>query len=103
MKENLFEKTLNVLIFILGILVIYWIILKLTNHSPTIEQLMIAGITSIAVVLFRHEYKLGKLDEFRVHTIKELEFIRTKVEKIDKIEMELAHLKSDIAFIKSRV
>lgn len=44
---------------------IYWIYLKLTNHSPTVEELMIAIVTThfaISVPLFVHIYhSLGEM------------------------------------------
>ncbi len=102
-KENLFEKLLNVIIWIFGILIIYWLVLKLTNHSPTIEQVAVGIFVLVNSLVFKNEYKLGKFDEFKDNTTKELSFIRNKVDKIDRLETDINYIKTDIAYIKSKV
>jgi len=106
-KENLFEKLLNIIIWIFGILIIYWLVLKLTNHSPTIEQVGVGIFVLIATLVFKNEYKSGRIDEFRSNTEKELSLIKNKVDKIESdviyLKSDISHIKSDISFVRSDI
>jgi amino acid transporter len=42
----------KILSWILSIIAIYWILLKLTNHSPTTDQIMLAVLGIIATGIF---------------------------------------------------
>lgn len=99
-QTTIFEKVVILLIWVLSIIVIYWIILKLTNHSPTIEQIIAGFGGIISTFMFHHHYKLGRLDEFKKQTEKEFE--RTH-NKLDKIDSEISILKIDVASIRSDV
>src|SRR3989344_2877689 len=106
-KENLFEKLLNIIIWIFGILIIYWLVLKLTNHSPTIEQVGVGIFVLIATLVFKNEYKSGRIDEFRSNTEKELSLIKNKVDKIESdviyLKSDISHIKSDISFVSANI
>lgn len=109
-KKSTLEKILIILTWVLSAIVIYWIILKLTNHGPTADQITAGFGGIICTLIFHHHYKLGGLDEFKKHTEKEFEKIHKKLEKLDTIEVdvtalraEMTALRTDITFIKSRI
>jgi len=66
----------KILFYALGILLIYWLLLKITGHSPTSDQILIMvfsfGLTAIwgiVVVLFKIVGELRELrGEFRQFT-----------------------------------
>jgi hypothetical protein len=75
-------KALDILInasklvsFVLGIIVIYWLLLKITGHSPTTDQVVLSYLTLITTlvvamvgVLFKVVGELRELrGEFRQH------------------------------------
>lgn len=73
----------------LGILVIYWLILKLTNHSPTLDQIIIAVagfivsfLTMVFVMLVKVVGDIRELKGAFVHHVKhtETEFARIAAE-----------------------
>lgn len=64
-EESVIEKFLTLIIWILGIISVYWLILKLTDHSPLFEQISILLLTTLGGVVARHNYKLEKLDQFK--------------------------------------
>ena len=82
---------LKVFVIAFMLLVIYWIILKLTGHSPTFEYLITGLILlhiSITFTLFyKLAYKLGKIDATLEH----------HGEKFSVIEKELAEIKISVA------
>lgn len=58
MNKDLLDWTIitsKLLMQVLSILAIYWLLLKLTNHSPTIEEviLVIGGIVALTGFLFK--------------------------------------------------
>lgn len=81
----------KILFYALGILLIYWLLLKITGHSPTSDQILIMvfsfGLTAIwgiVVVLFKIVGELrelrGEFRQFMKHTDAELARINTKLD-----------------------
>ncbi|GEM_PF-5397083 len=87
-------------IWVLGAITIYWLILKLTGHSPTVIQIMMSIGGFMGTVVVYHQRKLGQLDEFKRNTEKEFERIH---HRFDKIENVLVTLQKDVAYIRAKV
>lgn len=64
-KLNLIIKIIS---FILAIALVYMVLLKLTNHSPTIDVILLVGLGVVITVLFsfnkKLNYHIGKFDSF---------------------------------------
>ncbi len=96
--DFIFEKLLTIIVWILGIVLIYWLILKLTDHSPTFIQLVIVVGGIIGTLVIRHHYNFGRFDEFRHATAKEFARVTTK---LDKLDADITLLRVELASIKS--
>ncbi|MBI2564570.1 hypothetical protein HYV79_01095 [Candidatus Woesearchaeota archaeon] len=105
-KQSWFEIITNIIIWSLGILLIYWLVLKLTNHSPTFDQIIGGALGILGTVLAKHHHTIGELKEFKENTKRELDYIRNKVDKIEfntsNMQSEISFIKTEISFIKSR-
>ncbi len=88
---------MKLLIYGLGILVIYWLLLKITGHSPTGDQIIIVYLTLLSGLVIwsiRMMFKLsgelhemrGEFRQFAKHT--DVEFAR--------INAELAHINAKL-------
>ncbi len=64
---------------------IYWLYLKLTNHSPTVQDIMLAIVImhiSISVPLFVHiYYSLGEIKTTIKYEFREMERRLIRIEK----------------------
>lgn len=63
MKVDYFELLTKTIMWILGIIVIYMLILKITGHSPTAEAVIIAFTGIIVTNLLFLNYKIGRHEE----------------------------------------
>ncbi len=99
-EETIFEKLLTISIWVLGAITIYWLILKLTGHSPTAMQIMMSIGGFMSGLVIYHQQKLGQLAEFKRNTEKEFERMH---HRFDKIENVLVTLQKDIAYIRAKV
>lgn len=113
-EDWIFIKIPTVLIWVLGIIAIYWIFLKLTNHSPTFEQVGVVILGIVGSLVFKHNGQIGELKQFKDYSEKEFVRVNTKLDKIDNelgnvklditsLKSDMSNIKSDISFIKSRV
>ena len=58
-KSDYFIISLKVIMWILGILVISMLLLKLTNHSPTLDQVIVTLLGVILAAIFTFSYTIG--------------------------------------------
>lgn len=106
-KDKLFYWYIVFLRFIailIGVLVIYWVILKITGHSPTFELVVsvIGGVISIALTaLIAFMVKLyGEMGEVKV----ELKYMKKGINHgFRAVKEDIGYLKSDVTCLKSDV
>ncbi len=123
--EKYVMLTLRWLVYLITILVIYMLILKLTNHRPLLETVVTGGVIAMIIELYKIQYRLGKIDtQVKNHTeMTRLtfnkvwqEFDRTnrKIELMDekiplveirlsKVEMKLDHIDERLARIEGKL
>jgi NhaP-type Na+/H+ or K+/H+ antiporter len=58
-KSDYFMISMKIIMWILGALVIGMLLLKLTNHSPTLDQVMITLLGAILVSIITFSYAIG--------------------------------------------
>ncbi|MBT3985760.1 hypothetical protein HOD38_02345 [archaeon] len=76
--NKIIENLIILIIWAIGFILAYMLILKITNHSPTVDQfqntfLILVGST-IAVILVQFSniyYRLGRLEEKVKYKLKE--------------------------------
>ena len=103
-NKNWFDKTMTIYVWILGVILIYWILLKLTNHSPTIDQLTLVGVGILGGLLFKQQYDIGKLDG-KFESFKDScnkEFARMD-NRIEKVESRLTKIEESLSMIKLKM
>lgn len=87
--------TAKVVMWILSVLAIYWIILKLTDHSPASDQVMLTVLSIIASGVFglialvihflmRFSHLAGKMDRHMHDSDRRFDRIEAKLEKVDE-------------------
>ncbi|MFH0972280.1 MAG: hypothetical protein V1835_07000 [Candidatus Micrarchaeota archaeon] len=77
------------------------LILKLTGHSPTEDQLLITVLAGMGINMFRIEHTLGEFGEFKRTTnenFKQINYqLRILSQKFDRMDRRLTRLESQIA------
>ena len=61
--------------YIMSILAIIMILLKLTNHSPTMDQILITLIGSGIIILLKQQYDIGGIKSDIKHMNRKLDTI----------------------------
>lgn len=91
--KNFIEILLYTIIWTLGLIAIYMLILKITNHSPTIDEIqniifgVLATIVLAIIIQFSNiYYRLGKIET---------------IQKYMKIDIE--SIKNDLSYIKKEI
>ncbi len=83
LKSEYVQLATKIVIWILGSILIYWLILKLTGHSPTMDQLILIGEGLIIGFLFKLQ---RDIHENRI----EIKINRIKIKNIDRNFIALA-------------
>lgn len=99
-KKDLLEKVLIAITWLLCAVAIYWTFLKLTNHSPTVDQLTFVMVGIFGVITVAQQYQIGKLEGRMIEFGRRLDRLE---DKVDKIQEDISFIKSDLSFIKSRL
>lgn len=82
---KIIQRIFQVFTILMSLIIIYMLILKLTGHSPTVEDVLLAFVVTqftlfigfaIQSALFQ-----GKVVEFMSNTRNELKYLRQKVDK----------------------
>ncbi len=85
-KKLLFfvSSLIKIFIWALGLLVIYWIILKLTGHSPTTEAVLMTAISLIGTITIglvgfclKMSFEIGKMKS-DLHYTKNMVYVMAK-------------------------
>ena len=74
----------KILVIAAFFLVCYMIILKLTNHSPTLSQFNTTMIFLLMGFSIRTQYKLGKFDEFMEQSKEDMSEVKGNIKEITK-------------------
>lgn len=97
------NKIINIILstigFFVGMIIIFMILLKLTNHSPTIEQIILTITSLIAVMVYRMKFQLGKFTEFMENTKDSITNLKDEIKEI-KQEFKQLNNKIDNKFEK---
>ena len=94
----------KILFWIIGILAIYWLILKLTNHSPTVIDLIlslqIATITILVGFMYKTAKHMGKVENYMRGSDKKFNALANDFKKHVR---DMHPVKTDVEIIKSAV
>ncbi len=95
MKKHIdyFELLTKTMMWILGIIVIYMLILKIIGHSPTTETVLISFIGIITISLLNLYYRFGEFNNFIKETFPRFE---------RNIKESFKRLKEDLVAIKDK-
>ena|SRR3989338_8685531 len=103
---NGFMLILSIYIVISGIFLIYWLVLKLTGHSPTNEEIIIAVIFVMLPFVVKNSVDLAKLNVELKHTNKKLDTLCSdfKDSRRDFVDLrkELNELRGDFVVYASK-
>ena len=90
-KKGRLEVILNIVVWSLGIFLTYWIILKLTNHSPTLDQINTGILLLVITLIFKQQHSLGTLEEFKRNTTKDFERVHQRMEAFENRMNSIEH------------
>ena len=83
-------SVINITLYLVLIVVIYFLWLKITGHSPVFETIITALVMGMIINTFRYEYTLGKLSG-------EMQGLK------DNVKESFINMKDDIKEIKASV
>lgn len=90
------NKILNIILsivaFVVSMTIIFMIILKLTNHSPTLEQINLTIISLIAVMVYRMKFQLGVFTEFMKSTRDSTNDLKEDIKELRQDNKEFKNL-----------
>lgn len=92
---------MKIVLWILGIALIYMLILKITGHSPTFETVTLAFIGIFGVALLHLYYHFGQSNTFVKETFPRFE--RNVKDSFDKIKEEFGEIRSELKQIKQKL
>ena len=82
--REIVEFIISVLLITFLVYIIFLVLLKLTGHSPSMEELLLALVVGLLLESLRIENKLGEFSEFKNNTKTKLEEIARDVKDIKK-------------------
>ncbi|MFH1971890.1 MAG: hypothetical protein ABIJ18_00250 [archaeon] len=83
MKINeIIYKASNISFYVLIIIAIIMIIIKLTGHSPTMDQIILTIVSAMFIVVIKNQYDLGKSKGEASGIKRELNLLNKKVDSI---------------------
>lgn len=91
------EITTRWIIYIISILIIYMLILKLTNHSPLFETIVAGGVGFLIVNTFKMENRFGKIENHMEVTKRTFGRIG---HELDEIKKEVNGTKNEVKRIE---
>ncbi|GEM_PF-4650835 len=94
-------------IYAISILVIYMLILKLTNHSPLFETIIAGGVGFLIVNTFKVENRFGKMENHMETTKRTFAKIGQEFDKmnarIDSVNDRLHHIENKVDRMDERM
>ncbi|MBI5064941.1 hypothetical protein HZA97_01780 [Candidatus Woesearchaeota archaeon] len=104
MIKDLINLVVSILSIVCFLVVIYMILLKLTGHSPTLDEITVALSVGIGIMVINIFYTTGKFSSSIEHIqedIKELkldlkEFKKETSSKFEKINKDLTIIKTKL-------
>lgn len=91
--EKITNIIAQVIVWVVGIVVIYMIILKILGHSPSYNVIIVALMVLIAGKVYHHGFELGALREFR----------KTVVDSFQRVKEDIGDLREDIKEVNKTV
>ena len=85
MKAEYISLLFKVSTAILLLWAIYWVILKVTGHSPTTDQLQLIVISSIFGLSLSTAYKTGKIEGILQEHLQQCRHFEQRLSTIEKI------------------
>lgn len=82
-------SVINIALYLVLIIVIYFLLLKVTGHSPIFETIVITLVIGLVINMYRYEFILGK-------------FIGDQEEFKDNVKDSFHNLKNDIQELKKK-
>ncbi len=93
-KKDPFLSLVNVILYLVLIIVIYFLLLKVTGHSPVFEAIMITIVIGLILNSFRYEFVLGKFIG------ENNEFKKSIRQSFDHIKRDFREIKEDVKSLK---
>lgn len=90
-KIDYFDLITKAIMWILGIAAIYMLLLKITDHSPTIDAILTTVIGIMAMGLLNLYYHFGEFNNFIKETFPRFE--RNIQESFDRVKEDLTEIK----------
>lgn len=75
-SKKIVEIITDVIAAIILLYVAFLILQKLSGHSPTTEEILVVATAALVVEMFRIEYKLGEMNEFKINVLDDLREIK---------------------------
>jgi len=106
-KIDYFDLVTKAVMWILGIIAIYMLILKITGHSPTIDTILMTVIGILAVGLLNLYYHFGEINNFINRTFPRFENnIKESFEKAKddskELKEEFKKFREDLTNVKRK-
>ena len=113
-KEPTIRTILSILFYILATILILQLLLKVTGHSPTYEQVVLTFIGAGIIMLLKQQHDFGRFKGKFEHSEKDFNYLRKKVNHMDKdiqdiklqvqgINFEIKSLNCQIGEIKKQL
>lgn len=87
-KKEPVLSTINLFIYIILVIIIYFLLLKITGNSPLFETVVATVLVALASIIYRHEFLLGKFigeqDEFRENVKTSFQNLREDIQELKK-------------------
>ncbi len=94
--KDYFELVTKTVMWVLGVIAIYMLLLKISGHSPALESILAIIIGIMGTNLLFVNYKMGKMEG-------KLELIDSRVqESFSHVKEEFAHVRKDLTYMKRR-
>lgn len=78
---KIIEVIASIIVIIILFYVAFIVLQKLSGQSPSVEEILLLATAAIVVEIFRIEYKLGEVNEFKKNVLEDLKEIKENVKK----------------------
>lgn len=90
-KKDWVEIVTKSVIWILGIVLIYMLVLKILGHSPIYETIFGVALGVIVAQLFNMSYKVGKLEGDIASVKNTFHYVKEDINKINNNLIKIDH------------
>lgn len=82
----------NITVLILGSILIYWLILKLTNHSPATTAVLSAGASVFAALVINNTKNVAVLKSEMKQVKQDMKEVKQELKKNQRMIMKVLYL-----------